>query len=293
MGSAQKRQRIVMDDKKNSFETSRLQTATSSIQKRRIAYGTESRQFGDLYTPIEQELVNPFPLVVVIHGGAWLSQYTLDGTSALCEAFAKAGIASWNLEYRCIGDSGGGYPGTFLDICAGVDFVEELNRYIDAAQTLDLQKVVLIGHSAGGHLAVWAGSRSHIPAGHPLATGNRQAIKGVISLAGVLDLQEAAANELGGNIVHQLLNTSSPDSLYPATSPQAMLPADVPVVLFHGNVDTEVPLSMSESYLRKAQQKGGHVDLVPLENADHFVLTHPSGAIWETLLDATKNLIDA
>lgn len=143
------------------------------------------------------------------------------------------------------------------------------------------------------------------PATHPLArslslaspqsieSANPLSIKGVISLAGVLDLKEAAESKLGGNLVYQLLNTSSLDSLYPLVSPQAMLPPDMPVVLFHGTADTEVPLSISQTYALQAREKGGNVEFIPIENADHFIFTSPHGEIWEALLHTTKTLMGA
>src|ERR1044071_5234016 len=141
------------------------------LEMNRLTYGQDSLQFGDLRLP---GAAGPNPAAIVVHGGFWRSTYGLDYIGPFCEALTASGLATWNLEYRRIGNTGGGWPGTFEDVAAGCDYLLS----IAAESNLDLNRVIAIGHSAGGHLAMWLASRKK-----PLA--------GVISLAGVVDLRRA------------------------------------------------------------------------------------------------------
>src|SRR4051794_8801364 len=131
----------------------------------RIAYGSDPNQFGDLWVPAGK---GPFPVVVLIHGGCW--QAALPGTilmDYMAADLRAKGVAVWNLEYRRLGQAGGGYPGTFLDVAAGVDKLRNLAK----ARNLDLSRVVVAGHSAGGHLTAWTAGRGRLPRTSPLHAG--------------------------------------------------------------------------------------------------------------------------
>ena len=117
----------------------------------RIPYSDPPLRFGELRLPAG---AGPHPLAVVIHGGFWRAAYNLDHIGHLCAALGEVGVATWSLEYRRIGDDGGGWPGTFADVAAGADFVRELSL----SQSIDPERVVSVGHSAGGHLALWLAS---------------------------------------------------------------------------------------------------------------------------------------
>src|SRR5947209_5684909 len=122
----------------------------------RLPYGPEYLQFGELYLPAGD---GPFPVIPLIHGGYWRARYDLTLMDGLAEDLARRGYAAWNIEYRRVGDEGGGWPGTFLDVALATDYLRELA----ITYPLNLQKVVTMGHSAGGHLALWLVARSRIP----------------------------------------------------------------------------------------------------------------------------------
>ena len=144
-------------------------------------YGSDPSQLGELFRPPG---AGPFAVVVVVHGGYWKAQYDRSLMTDLCVDLAEHGLAAWNLEYRRVG-SGGGWPATFLDVAAGVDVLAELEA------PLDLGRVVAVGHSAGGQLALWAASRPTLPADAPGADP-RVVIRAAVAQAGVLDLTLAA-----------------------------------------------------------------------------------------------------
>ena len=150
--------------------------------KQRIDYGPDANQFGDLWLPAGQEAC---PVVVFIHGGYWRARYSLDHVDSLCQALAGAGFAVWNIEYRRVGQQGGGWPGTFHDVVQGVQHVSSLATTFP----LDVQRVVLMGHSAGGHLALWAAGAHRLPAADGFGVTELLPLRAVIALAPVSDLR--------------------------------------------------------------------------------------------------------
>src|SRR5579864_9250719 len=167
-------------------------TSSSHVKPYRIVYGPAKPQFGELYLPPARPR-EALPVVILIHGGYWRARYDLTLMNDLARDLAARGYAAWNIEYRRIGNPGGGWPGTFLDVARATDYL----HIIESTYDLDLERVVPIGHSAGGHLAVWLAARPRISAGDPLAgtsinggqAHNGPLIpRGAISLAGVLDL---------------------------------------------------------------------------------------------------------
>ena len=205
---------------------------SSFIKPKRLEYGPEHLQFGDLYLPNHS---GQRPIVILIHGGYWRSRYGLDLMNGLAEDLAKRGYAAWNIEYRRVGNMGGGWPGTFQDVAIATDYL----RQIAPSYGLDLKKVVPIGHSAGGHLAFWLAARPRIPifaknsplAGSQLAgkheeTATPLALAGTISLAGVVDLEMAWKLHLSNNAVVELLGGTlvSVPERYTVASPAALLP---------------------------------------------------------------------
>ena len=160
----------------------------------RLPYGPLPLQFGDLWLPKNDgNAKRRSPLVVFIHGGWWKAEYDLAYGGFLCEAMRSQGVAVWSLEYRRVGDEGGGWPGTMQDVAAGMDHVAKLAE----AYPLDLSRVIAAGHSAGGHLAFWLAARHHIPPASVLATPQpKVALRGVVALAGAVDLRLTI--DLGG-----------------------------------------------------------------------------------------------
>ena len=251
----------------------------------RLAYGPGAFQFGDLRLPTGP---GPHPTVVLIHGGYWRARYGLKLMTALAKDLAARGYAAWNIEYRRTGNPGGGWPGTFLDVARAADYLREIApRYV-----LDLQRVVPIGHSAGGHLALWLAGRPRIPAGDSLAGGGPLVPAGVISLAGVLDLALAWQLHLSMDAVVELLGgtPSEVPERYATTSPAALLPLGVPQVLFHGTADVHVPIEVSQAYARAAQAANDPVTYIELPGVDHFDVINPGSEAWERIVASLKNI---
>jgi acetyl esterase/lipase len=246
----------------------------------KIAYGNHPSQFGVLRRPEKSESC---PVVVSIHGGFWQSKYGLDENDALAEDLAQRGYATWNIEYRRIGEEGGGWPGTFHDVISAVNHLDQLKD----TYKLDLSRVVVIGHSAGGHLALLLGSMLN-QIESPLVVP----IKGIISLAGVTDLQKMLE-------IHTERGITSPvtaflgDSLdeLPIASPIELLPMNVEQVLIHGELDRHVPASLSMEYHRRAMELGDRARLVTLPDAEHFMIVDPSSPVWKAVIDSLEGLI--
>jgi acetyl esterase/lipase len=149
----------------------------------RIAYGTDAAQFGQLRVP---EGEGPFPVVMLIHGGCWLSDFDYVYMSHLAAAITAGGYATWTIEYRRLGDSGGGWPQTFLDAGNALDAL----RTIAPAHRLDLQRVAAAGHSAGGQLALWLAARPRLPASSDIRGRDPLPLRGAIGLAAITDLAQ-------------------------------------------------------------------------------------------------------
>jgi acetyl esterase/lipase len=233
---------------------------------RRIAYGTDPFQFAELRLPDSQGL---HPAAIVIHGGFWRAKYDLDHIRPVCDALAEAGIATWNLEYRRIGNPGGGWPGTFDDVEAGAEHLWTIASEFD----LDTKRILSIGHSAGGHLALWL-------------AGRRNLLAAAISLAGVADLRRAWELQLSNSVVAEFLG-GSPDEVperYHFASPIEQLPFGIPQKLIHGTDDANVPFEISERYARAAQSSGDDVELIALEGAGHFDVVDPRTKAFESVL---------
>ena len=253
----------------------------------KLAYGTDELQFGVLYTP---EGSGPYPIVLLIHGGFWRAAYKLELMTGLAKSLVRHGIAVWNIEYRCVGDPGGGWPGTLQDLACAADYLPTLA----ADYNLDLQRAITVGHSAGGHLAFWLAARTRIPPVSPLA-GETSPLTflGAISLAGVVDLEHAWKLNLGKGAVTELLggDLNEVPERYTAASPAALLPLGIPQILFHGTEDDRVPLIVSQEYTRKATEAGDSVVLIELPGADHFVLIDPTSTEWAIILEKIQKCL--
>jgi acetyl esterase/lipase len=258
---------------------------TPSPADARVAYGDDSLQFADLRVPPGE---GPHPAVIAIHGGFWRNRYSLDHLGHLCAALTGEGFATWSLEYRRIGDPGGGWPGTFLDVVSGSQYL--LDHAADLG--IDPDRVIVLGHSAGGHLASWLASLGNVPAASPIHA-DPLPLRGAVPLAGVLDLEEGFRQQLSNGAVMEFLG-GSPAGMperYAAASPIALVPASVPQVALHGDDDDIVPVDFSERYVAAATDAGEDATLRALPGVGHFELIDPESAAWPAVVYAVRRLL--
>ncbi|XXF77877.1 alpha/beta hydrolase [Myxococcaceae bacterium GXIMD 01537] len=253
----------------------------------RIAYGEGPHHFGELRLPAGQPI--PHPVVVVVHGGFWRSRYGLEHAGHLCADLTQRGYVTWSLEYRRVGHEGGGWPGTLEDVARGMDFL----RTLEKSYHLDLKRVVALGHSAGGHLVSWLGARGKLQPGQPLYMKDPLLPRGVVPLAGVVDVAKGQSQRLGDGAVDAMMG-GTPKSVperYRVASPTSLLPHGVPQVLVHGTEDDTVPVSMSREYVEKAKRMGDKASFVPLAGAGHFEVIDPRSKEWPRVVEAVKSLL--
>lgn len=249
-----------------------------------IPYGDDPMQVGELSRPL---LEGPRPVVVLVHGGYWRVGFTRSAMNDLASDLARVGFAAWNLDYRRFGELGGGWPGTVEDVATGIDHLTE----IAPSRNLDLSRVAVIGHSAGGQLAIWAAARAKAPPDAPGA-GPLVRPKGVVSLAGVVDLVSSArSTEAGGGVelrraIEDFLAATPEQSptRYAQASPLALLPIGVPQLILHGSADDRVPLDQSQGYAAAATAAGDPTEILELEGVDHFQVIESSKAWWDQVL---------
>jgi acetyl esterase/lipase len=254
----------------------------------RIRYGDDHAQFVELRFPSGK---GPFPLLFVVHGGFWQSVYDLSHTGHLCAAFTSRGIITCSIEYRRIGNKGGGWPGTFQDISLATrNTLQTTSR----DPRFDQARTAIVGHSAGGHLALWLAGSHRINKGSPIYVGPKQVITGAASLAGVCDLRLAWRQKLGHGIVTRLMGGTPeehPDR-YDECSPVELLPTGARHVLVHGTTDNIVPVSQSQTFVDRSQKVGDRGTLVKLENTGHFELIDPESKAWSTVASAVLSLFN-
>jgi acetyl esterase/lipase len=263
----------------------------------RIHYAAGSCQFGDLWLPPGPPAAR-VPLVVFFHGGWWKSRYDLGYAGYLCSAFTKEGIAVWSVEYRRVGDTGGGWPTTFQDAAAGVDYAAVLAR----SYPLDLSRVITMGHSAGGHLAFWVAGRHHIAPNSEIYVPRPQvSLRGAVALAGAVDLRLTV--DLAGYFtythdreeVRHLMGGLPPEfaDRYKAGNPGDLLPLNVPQVLLQGSADDQIPPDLPNLWAAMARRSGDKVTVEMIPSADHFDLVNPQSHAWGTVRDAVRKLVFA
>jgi len=271
---------------------SELTGTPASPADHREAYSTGPLQFGELRLPPGTSRV---PVIVLIHGGCWRAAYDLAHLGGAAAALANAGYAVWVPEYRRVGDDGGGWPGTFDDAGHAVDFVRDLAaRY----PRLDTTRVVLMGHSAGGQLALWAGSRKSAQSlgdgsGLPPARRSPLRVLGVVSLAGITDLASYASPNGCGSAVVPLLGGSASQvaDRYRAVSPIERVPLGVPVHIVHGAADPIVPIDQSRMLASRMKAAGDRVTLTEVAGAGHFDVVAPQAAAWTSVLAAIRGFV--
>lgn len=270
-------------------------------QRHRLAYGPHPAQFGDLWLP-DLASAAPAPVTLLLHGGYWRARYGLDLMDGLGDDLARRGIASWNVEYRRVGDPGGGWPGTLRDVAAAFDYL----RAVATHYRLDPARIVPVGHSAGGHLALWLAARHRLAAlaradpalaaavAESAGAATPASVHGAVSLAGVVDLHAAWRRHLSNDAVVGLLG-GTPEEVparYRVASPRALLPLGVPQVQVHGDADEHVPAALSHDYAAAARAAGDDVTLLALPGVEHFAVLDPRSAAWATTLTALQALLD-
>jgi acetyl esterase/lipase len=256
----------------------------------RIAYGSDPNQFLDMRLPsfkgkTKGETEAPHPLVINIHGGFWRAKYDLTHAGHLCAALGARGLATANLEYRRIGNPGGGWPGTFADIRSAYHFlVQNAQRY-----HLDSQKIVAMGHSAGGQLSLCLAA--HEPS-----------LTRVISLAGVVDLQRAYQLHLSNDAVVEFLHGTPSDvpKNYREADPAELSIPQARQWLIHGSSDGVVPPAFSRNYVAVQQKRSGKkrsekedAQLLEISGAGHFDLIDPRTAAWKRVEETVLQLADS
>jgi len=238
---------------------------------RTIAYGGHPDQVANLHLPTDE---GPWPAVVLIHGGFWKWGWDRTLMTLLAHDLADRGYAAWNVDYRRVGQEGGGWPGTFEDVAAAIDALADLPQ-------VEIGRVATVGHSAGGQLALWLAARPRLPVGAP-GGAPRVVPRAAVSQAGVLDLVEAAAGGLGDGACAAFLGGTPADvpERYAVASPTALLPLSVPQLLVHGHDDPHVPFGQSRAHADAARLAGDAVDLFEDPTADHFDVIEPSHPSW-------------
>jgi acetyl esterase/lipase len=268
-----------------------LQALPSDAPDRRIAYGSDPNQYGELRLPRNP---GPHPVAVLVHGGCFKAEYaTLRDLAPMADALKAAGIASWNIEYRRLGQPGGGWPGTYLDVGNAVD---HLRTFADQ-YSLDLRRVVIVGHSAGGHLALWAAARARVPRDSDLHAANPLPVRGVLDLAGPVDLTVniAGYEALCRDAVITKLVGGPPAEVperYAHASAMKLLPLGIPQVILTGEHEEFVPRRVAESYVRAANEAGDPARLIVMRDAGHFEIASPRAATWPRVSSVIGALLE-
>ncbi len=257
----------------------------------RLAYGKDDLQFGELRLPKSK---GPHPVAVLVHGGCFVDRLprrdprdtTFEPLRPLAAALADAGVATWNLEYRRAGNPGGGYPGSFQDLGAGVDFLRSIAR----GNSLDLDRVVLVGHSSGGPLVHWLATRPKLSASSPFYAKNPLRVRAIVNVDGPPDIAASQPLEMkfcpvpgisrfmGGGPADQ------PDR-YRETSASSLLPIGVRQTIVVGGL-LRGSYDLVSSYEAAATAKGDSISVLRLDGGGHFDMLAPASAYGKSLIEA-------
>ncbi|GGT81015.1 alpha/beta hydrolase [Streptomyces coeruleorubidus] len=257
------------------------------------AYGDHPDQVIDFYAPRRQGGPGgPAPVVLVLHGGAWRAPYDRRHISPFADFLARRGFAVASAEYRRGRDDdsvAGRWPDTFDDVAAALDALPALVR--ELLPQADPRRTVLTGHSAGGHLALWAAARHVLPAGSPWRAGSPAALRGVVALAPIADLAVADKLDVCGGAVRQLLGGDEHFAeRQPYADPALLLPTGIATTLVQGRTDLDVPQVVAESYADAAAKAGEMVGVTLLEDVGHFPLIDPAADACAVVVEEIAQL---
>ncbi len=252
-----------------------------------LFYGDAPQQFGELWLPAGD---GPFPVVILLHGGCWLSDYDIGYMARAAADLADRGLAVWSLEYRRVGDVGGGWPGTFQDVARGADHLRALADH----HPVDLERVVLAGHSAGGHLALWLASRQNLPLETRVSIDNPLPVHGVVALAGIADLSAYSDGGGGCNQAVIPLMGGAPGEVplrYDEADPLRLLPTGIPTRFIQGGLDPIVPPEQPLRYTERAKARGDDAGTQIVDGEGHFDVADPTSASWAAALGAIEEIL--
>lgn len=244
-----------------------------------VGYGDDPYQKVDVWLP---KGPGKHPVVLMVHGGCWTTSIA-DRTlmNWIADDLRRRGIAVWNIDYRGVDRPGGGYPGAFLDAGAAADLLAaSAGRF-----KLDTSRVVAVGHSAGGHLALWLTARGRLPSASPLRTRRPIRIAHVVSLGGLPDLEATAAspdNGCGTEVVAKLTGpaTEAHKDVFADTSVPRLLPVGVAQDLINGENDRIIPMRLGTDYAAQATKAGDRATLHRIDDTGHVELIAPESAAW-------------
>lgn len=242
-------------------------------------YGSDPSQEGDLFIPNEK----PLAVLCLFHGGFWRIPYGREQLTPVARNLVQKDFIVWNVGYRRI-DSGGGWPATFEDVVASINHIKHLcHKY----KISDLNKVVLIGHSAGGQLAIWAAHQNN-KSGHETLQIKPDMIVG---LAPVTDLLKAFNEKLGDNSVYHLLKGSPDDrpERYASCDPMQMEPLNVPQLIIHGTDDDALPIQWSRDYVEASNKAGAGTEIIEIENGGHMDFIDPNSKAVSVMCEFLVN----
>lgn len=244
-----------------------------------ITYGEDDLQFGELRLPSGD---GPYPVMVLIHGGCWLSDYNLNHLRKMAAAFTDEGIATWLIEYRRVGDEGGGWPGTFDDAANGMDKIAELA----SEYNLDLERLLVAGHSAGGHLAIWLANR-------PSQWGEGVNPAAVLAMAPAADLVYLNEQHVCDDVVEKLMGGSATQvpERYELGSGTARLPLPVPQYVVLGAHD-ENWTPVGKRYVEAALASGSETYPIAASESGHFEMIDPDSSTWPLVLKAAHDALN-
>ena len=268
-----------------------LQSIPSRPPDQRVAYGEDSSQYGELRIPTGS---GPHPVAVLIHGGCFKAAYANTRDLApMADALKERGIATWNIEYRRIGQPGGAWPGTFLDVGRAVDHL----RTLAAPHALDLGRVVVVGHSAGGNLAMWVAARARVPKESQISMADPLPVRGVVNLAGPVDLTANISGYEGlcrDSVITMLLGGTPArvPERYAHASPFKLLPLSIPQVIVIGEHEDFVPRPIVEAYAQAAIAAGDSLRLIVIPGVGHFEIASTRASPWPQVESAIRSLLD-